>query len=185
VTADHHVRLLGHGPGPALVRLLGHVGGVLGGDGPPRGPAHPPGNGARHEEREVAGQVADRARTYDPAQPLIVGVEGAELVPVQEEDGHLDAVDGQKLYKHQGIVYVARQYIAQLRRLQKDFVLKDNMDDAITIKQIIDKYDGLEYTDQLASRYISEAKSALEVFPPSPTRESLLEISDYVITRRI
>ena len=55
----------------------------------------------------------------------------------------------------------------------------------VEIKQIIDKYHGLEYTDQLARRYIAEAKSALEVFPPSPTRESLLEISDYVITRRI
>jgi len=53
------------------------------------------------------------------------------------------------------------------------------------IKKIIDKYQGLEYTNQLANRYIAEAKSALQLFPPSSTRNSLLEISDYVVTRRI
>jgi octaprenyl-diphosphate synthase len=52
------------------------------------------------------------------------------------------------------------------------------------VKSIIDSYQGLDYTDQLANRYIAKAKSALEMFPPSPTRESLLEISDYVVTRR-
>ncbi|MGD8370306.1 MAG: polyprenyl synthetase family protein [Syntrophobacterales bacterium] len=52
------------------------------------------------------------------------------------------------------------------------------------VKQIIKRYEGLDYTDQLASHYITEAKSALAIFPPSPTRESLLEIADYVVARR-
>jgi octaprenyl-diphosphate synthase len=52
------------------------------------------------------------------------------------------------------------------------------------VKKIIQEYQGLDYADQLASRYIAEAKSALAIFPPSPTRESLLEIADYTVTRR-
>ena len=73
------------------------------------------------------------------------------------------------------------------RRRLVDLITSESMHEEIflEIKRIIDQYQGLEYTDQLANRYIAEAKSALEVFPPSPTRESLLEISDYVITRRI
>ncbi len=53
------------------------------------------------------------------------------------------------------------------------------------VKEIIQRYEGLDYTDELANRYVAEAKSALEMFPPSPTRESLLEIADYVVTRRV
>jgi octaprenyl-diphosphate synthase len=68
-----------------------------------------------------------------------------------------------------------------------DLITSDSIqeDTFIEIKKIIGKYQGLEYTDELANRYIAEAKSALEVFPPSPTRESLLEISDYTVTRRL
>jgi octaprenyl-diphosphate synthase len=52
------------------------------------------------------------------------------------------------------------------------------------VKKLIQKYHGLDYTDQLANRYIAEAKSSLAMFPPSPTREALLEITDHVVTRR-
>ena len=52
------------------------------------------------------------------------------------------------------------------------------------VKKIMQEYQGLDYADQLANHYIAEAKSALAIFPPSPTRESLLEIADYTVTRR-
>jgi len=53
------------------------------------------------------------------------------------------------------------------------------------VKKIIQDYQGLNYTEKLADHHISEAKSALSIFPASPTRHSLLEIAEYVITRRI
>jgi len=53
------------------------------------------------------------------------------------------------------------------------------------VKKIIQDYQGLDYTDKLANHYITEAKSALSIFPESPTRQSLLEIAEYIITRRI
>jgi len=53
------------------------------------------------------------------------------------------------------------------------------------VKKIIQDHQGLDYADKLANHYITEAKSALSMFPESPTRQSLLEIAEYVITRRI
>ena len=53
------------------------------------------------------------------------------------------------------------------------------------VKKIIQDHQGLDYTDNLANYYITEAKSALSIFPESPTRQSLLEIAEYVISRRI
>jgi octaprenyl-diphosphate synthase len=52
------------------------------------------------------------------------------------------------------------------------------------VKTIIQQCQGLDYTDQLASKYITEAKSALSIFPTSPTLECFLEIADYTLTRR-
>lgn len=73
------------------------------------------------------------------------------------------------------------------RRRLIDLITSDNIQEQTFtgVKEIINQYRGLDYTDQLANRYITEAKSALSIFPPSPTRESLLEIADYVVTRRI
>jgi octaprenyl-diphosphate synthase len=67
-----------------------------------------------------------------------------------------------------------------------DLITSDSIQDETfaEVKQIIKRYEGLDYTAQLASHYITEAKSALAIFPPSPTRESLLEIADYVVARR-
>jgi octaprenyl-diphosphate synthase len=53
------------------------------------------------------------------------------------------------------------------------------------VKRIIQDHQGLDYTDKLANRHITEAKSALSIFPESATRQSLLEIAEYVVTRRI
>jgi octaprenyl-diphosphate synthase len=53
------------------------------------------------------------------------------------------------------------------------------------VKKAIRNYQGLDYTDKLANHHITEAKSALSIFPESPTRQSLIEIAEYVVTRRI
>ena len=68
-----------------------------------------------------------------------------------------------------------------------DLITSDSLQEEILaeVKKSIDKYQGLDYADQLANHYIAKAKSALEMFPASSTRDSLLEISDYVVTRRI
>ena len=53
------------------------------------------------------------------------------------------------------------------------------------VKKIIQDYQGLDYTEKLANHHIAEAKSALSIFAESSTRQSLLEIAEYVVSRRI
>jgi octaprenyl-diphosphate synthase len=84
------------------------------------------------------------------------------------------------------LIHTLQSCNAEDRRRLVDLITSDSIQEETLaeVKKIIQQYNGLDYSDQLANHYIAEAKSALEVFPPSPTRESLLEISDYVVTRR-
>jgi octaprenyl-diphosphate synthase len=72
------------------------------------------------------------------------------------------------------------------QRLVELIISDHNYEQIFTeVKKIIQAHQGLDYTDKLAIHYITEAKSALSIFPESPTRQSLLEIAEYVISRRI
>ena len=73
------------------------------------------------------------------------------------------------------------------RRRLIDLITSDSIQEKTfdEVKRIIRKYHGLDYTDTLANRHIATAKEALATFPPSPTKESLLDIADYVVIRRI
>jgi octaprenyl-diphosphate synthase len=44
---------------------------------------------------------------------------------------------------------------------------------------------GIEYTQRLAVDHVQRAKQALDIFPSSPTKETLIDIADYVICRRM
>jgi octaprenyl-diphosphate synthase len=75
---------------------------------------------------------------------------------------------------------------ADRQRLVELITSEDNYEKTFAeVKTIIQQCQGLDYTDQLASNYIAEAKSALSIFPPSPTLECFLEIADYTLTRRL
>jgi octaprenyl-diphosphate synthase len=73
------------------------------------------------------------------------------------------------------------------RRRLVDLITSDGVQKEIfdQVKEIIRRYRGLDYTDSLAGQHIATAKEALATFPPSPTKETLLDIADYVVTRRI
>ena len=68
-----------------------------------------------------------------------------------------------------------------------DLITSDNNYEQIftKVKKIIKDYRGLDYTDELANHHISEAKSSLSIFPESATRQSLLDIAEYVVARRV
>jgi len=50
--------------------------------------------------------------------------------------------------------------------------------------KMIDKYDGRTYTQNLATEYVQHAKEALDVFKNSETKETLLMIADYTLSRK-
>jgi octaprenyl-diphosphate synthase len=85
------------------------------------------------------------------------------------------------------LIHALQSTNAEDRQHLVDLIVSDRKYEQIfgEVKKIIKDYQGLDYTDKLANDYIAKAKSALSMFPESPTRQSLLEIAEYVITRRI
>lgn len=51
------------------------------------------------------------------------------------------------------------------------------------ICQLIDNYDGIEYTRHCAAERIALAKAQIEIFPTGPVRDALCELADYVVAR--
>jgi octaprenyl-diphosphate synthase len=52
-----------------------------------------------------------------------------------------------------------------------------------TLTDLLIKYGGLTYTHDTAASYIDTAKNALTVFDSSPTKNTMLDIADYVLKR--
>ena len=51
------------------------------------------------------------------------------------------------------------------------------------VSGLVKKYGGIEYTIEAARSCISRCKVHLDLFEPSPVREALLSLSEYVVTR--
>ena len=51
--------------------------------------------------------------------------------------------------------------------------------------RLLDTYGGLAYTSNQAAGHIKTAKDALVVFTPSKTKDTLLDIADYALARRV
>ncbi|MBU4463105.1 MAG: polyprenyl synthetase family protein [Desulfobacteraceae bacterium] len=63
----------------------------------------------------------------------------------------------------------------------KDF----SADEFKILLELLHKYKGLKYTEELAAKHIAKAKEALVgVFKPSGTRETLINIADYALARK-
>jgi len=58
-----------------------------------------------------------------------------------------------------------------------------SVNDFKTLIRMIDKYGGQLYTQNLATEYVQNAKEALAVFQNSKTKEILLMIADYTLSR--
>ena len=63
----------------------------------------------------------------------------------------------------------------------KDF----STDDFATLIDLLENYDGLAYTKKAAAAYIDTAKAALSVFEPSQTKDTMLDIANYALARRV
>jgi octaprenyl-diphosphate synthase len=54
-----------------------------------------------------------------------------------------------------------------------------------TIKRIITKYGGLDYTASVSKKHIDRAKALMEIFPASPYKKALIDLADYVVAREV
>lgn len=64
--------------------------------------------------------------------------------------------------------------------IEKEQLLPDDFEQ---IFSLVNKYAGIEYTVDSARHYVSQCKSCLNGFNPSPARDALFELADYVVTR--
>lgn len=49
---------------------------------------------------------------------------------------------------------------------------------------LVHRYGGIQYTTDVAADYIARCKSHLGVFPDSPAKHALVELADYVVSRK-
>jgi octaprenyl-diphosphate synthase len=81
--------------------------------------------------------------------------------------------------------------LKQARPKDRDVMIKiiqDNefdTEDFKTLIELLGRYGGIEYTQKTAAAYIETAKAALSIFQPSPTKQTMLDIADYALARRV
>ncbi len=51
------------------------------------------------------------------------------------------------------------------------------------VKNIIEKYGGLDYTSRISKEHINTAKTLLDLFPASQYKEALLNLADHILVR--
>jgi octaprenyl-diphosphate synthase len=83
------------------------------------------------------------------------------------------------------VIYSLKSADEKDRTRMKNIIKNKNfsVNDFKTLISMIDKYGGRLYTHNLATEYVQNAKEALAVFENSKTKELLLMISDYTLSR--
>jgi octaprenyl-diphosphate synthase len=54
-----------------------------------------------------------------------------------------------------------------------------------TLIDLLKNYGGLAYTEKSAAAYIETAKNSLSIFEPSQTKETMIDIANYALSRRV
>ena len=81
--------------------------------------------------------------------------------------------------------------LKQANPADRDAMVKIIKNEAFTVDEfnvlvdLLKRNDGIAYTENKAAFCIEKAKEALSVFEPSKTRDSLFDIADYTLARRI
>ena len=85
------------------------------------------------------------------------------------------------------VIYALKQANSSDRDLMIKIIRNTDFttDDFKTLLDLLVKYGGIDYTQETAASYIDTAQNALAVFEPSPTKETMLDIADYALQRRV
>jgi len=83
------------------------------------------------------------------------------------------------------LIHTLKQCSDSERAIIAAVVEKDEMslDDFRAVSGIVKQYNGIAYTVEAALSYINRCKSHLDLFSPSPVRDALLSLSEYIVTR--
>jgi octaprenyl-diphosphate synthase len=84
------------------------------------------------------------------------------------------------------VIYSLESAAPKDRTLMENIIKNEDfsVNDFEILIKMIDKYDGRTYTQSLATQYVRRAKESLSVFNNSETKETLLMIADYTLSRK-
>jgi len=85
------------------------------------------------------------------------------------------------------LIHTLKQCTSEEKREIQEIVLSEELppDGLQRVIYLINKYNGVEYTLAKAQQHIREGKESLRNLPPSPEKEALFELADYVVNRRV
>jgi octaprenyl-diphosphate synthase len=85
------------------------------------------------------------------------------------------------------VIHALREAGTDDRRQMTRIIQNENFSDAEFqhLIGLLEKYGGIEYTRQRAAERIRRAKAGLSVFDEGPARETLLDIADYALARKL
>jgi octaprenyl-diphosphate synthase len=119
----------------------------------------------------IAFQMADDLLDYTSDSKLLGKKTGADI-----REGKLTLP----------VIYALDKTDSEDRRFIEKIIINKNFNDNDFNKLIdlLKKYQGLSYTQKLASEYVEKAKNSLDIFTPSKTKETLLNVADYAMDRK-
>lgn len=84
------------------------------------------------------------------------------------------------------VIYSLESAVPKDRTLMENIInnREFSVNDFEVLIKMIDKYGGRTYTQSLATKYVRRAKERLSVFNNSETKETLLMIADYTLSRK-
>ena len=85
------------------------------------------------------------------------------------------------------VIYALKQSDADERQKMEQIIGDDQFTVEMfeTLKELLRQNGGIAYTQNLAADHITKAKSALDIFDASETRDILLDIADYALSRKL
>ncbi len=83
------------------------------------------------------------------------------------------------------VIYSLKAADVKDRNMMENIIKNENfaVNDFETLVELLNKYKGISYTQELASEQIKKAKEALSIFEPSETRGVLVKVADYALNR--
>jgi octaprenyl-diphosphate synthase len=119
----------------------------------------------------IAFQIADDLLDYNSDSKLLGKKTGADI-----REGKLTLP----------LIYSLDKTDSEDRRFIEKIIINKNFNDNDFNKLIdlLKKYQGISYTQKLASEYVEKAKNSLDIFTPSKTKETLLNVADYAMDRK-
>lgn len=112
--------------------------------------------------------------------------DGLDYVADQNESGKLlgrDLAEGKMTLP---LIYALRHCLDEEREQVGVIFAKTHLhaDDLRFVQNLINRYDGIDYTHQQANFYVSQASARLAAFPDSLARQALVELAESATRRR-